>query len=79
MNNTFHIHDVLHFLAKEEKGLTPEELTRRIHELFGEKACFATCGEEMLNPVQAIEFMSQREKIITRNGLIWINRNMETC
>ena len=79
MNNTFHIHDVLHFLAKEEKGLSGEELLLKIHELFGEEARFTTCGEEVLDPVQAINFMSQRDKIINRNGLIWINRNIETC
>ncbi|HLF34091.1 MAG TPA: DUF2492 family protein [Cyclobacteriaceae bacterium] len=79
MKNTFHIHDVLHFLEKEEKGLTGEELLLKIRSLFGDDALFTTCGEEVLNPGQAIEFMSRREKIVMRNGLIWINRSMETC
>jgi probable metal-binding protein len=79
MKKTFHIHDVLHFLEKEKEGLTGEELLLKIRTLFGDEALFTTCGEEVLSPAQAIEFMSQREKIILRNGLIWINRNMETC
>ncbi len=79
MKNTFHIHDVLHFLDKEERGLTSDELLVKINELFGENACFTTCGDELLNPAQAIEFMSHRDKIVIRDGLIRINRDMETC
>jgi probable metal-binding protein len=79
MENIIHIHEVLNFLMQENKGFTRNELKNKLIDLFGEDVKFTTCGDHMLNPEQAIDFMYQRDKISVIDGQIRINSTIEKC
>ena len=79
MKNIIHIHEVLNFLASENRDFSRQELLSQMTELFGQDVNFTTCGDHILNPEQAIEFMESRDKISIDNGRIRINKNLETC
>jgi probable metal-binding protein len=79
MENIVHIHEVLDFLMQEDKGFTRDQLTAKMTELFGEDVRFTTCGDHILNPEEAIDFMYQRNKIAVSDGQIKINSQIEKC
>ena len=79
MDKIFHVHDILHYLQTQDKGISIKKLIEDLRKMYGENCHFTTCGDHLLSVEQAIDFILLRKKAYVQNGHIFIFSNVHTC
>ncbi|MCA8958909.1 MAG: YecH family protein [Planctomycetes bacterium] len=70
MTDSFHGHEVLHFVHESNPPLTRATFATAVAERFGENATFHTCSAAALTPEALLQFLSERGKVVEEDGVL---------
>ena len=74
ITKTVHAHQVLDILDQKQAPMTLEELRSVVANTFGTDAIYTNCHDDAFNFEQLLDFMTQRQKIVLRNGTVQLNK-----
>lgn len=70
-NASTHAHDLLDLVAEKESGWSLSDLEQAASERFGSNPTFHTCSDLQFDFAGLIEFITEKEKVIQKDGLIF--------